>query len=67
MNKPSADDPWNADLYRSQHNFVFEYGRGLTDIMPLNPGDQLLDRPRLPPWHKPSLYHGLGPCAEGKA
>jgi|MDTC01.3.fsa_nt_gb trans-aconitate methyltransferase len=43
MTTASTEDHWNADLYKSKHNFVFEYGRGLIELLEIEPGDDVLD------------------------
>ncbi|SFU42616.1 Methyltransferase domain-containing protein [Pustulibacterium marinum] len=34
---------WNTDLYDTKHNFVFEYGAGLIDILNPKPDEYILD------------------------
>jgi trans-aconitate methyltransferase len=37
---PSA---WDADLYEAKHNFVFDLGKGVVDILNPQPGERILD------------------------
>jgi ubiquinone/menaquinone biosynthesis C-methylase UbiE len=34
---------WDADLYQQRHNFVWEYGSSLLELVDLQPGDRVLD------------------------
>ncbi|NIG53597.1 class I SAM-dependent methyltransferase [Chitinophaga sp. Cy-1792] len=36
-------DQWNADLYKTKHNFVFEYGNSLIEWLNPQPGESILD------------------------
>ncbi|WP_143305320.1 class I SAM-dependent methyltransferase [Chitinophaga vietnamensis] len=36
-------DQWNADLYKQQHAFVFEYGNSLIEWLQPQPGEAILD------------------------
>lgn len=35
--------PWNANLYEDKHNFVFDLGRGVVDLLDPQPGEHILD------------------------
>lgn len=34
---------WNAELYESRHSFVWEFGRGLIELLAPQPGERILD------------------------
>jgi trans-aconitate methyltransferase len=41
-NNPTNQD-WDADQYRSQYSFVYEYGKSLLDMVDLKAGESVLD------------------------
>ena len=34
---------WNPDLYQASHGFVWQYGRGLVELLAPQPGERILD------------------------
>jgi len=43
MNMTTENKPWNADLYEDRHNFVFDLGKGVVDLLNPKPGEHILD------------------------
>ena len=39
----AASGGWDPGLYDSTHNYVFDYGRGLVDVLQPRPGERILD------------------------
>ena len=42
-NPLQPSDTWNVQLYNEKHNFVYNYGLGLIDILAPKPDEQILD------------------------